>query len=99
MNKTEYLLACLSEECAEVQKNVGKALRFGLDDIDPNTKLGTNGELILEEFYHICAVVELLQEDGIIRKPSGYWKREMENDKKKRVTKFMEYSKQKGTLK
>lgn len=99
MNQTEYLLACLSEECSEVQKNVGKALRFGLDDMDPNTKIGTNAELILEEFYHICAVMELLQENGIIKKQSGYWQKEMKKDKIERVKKFMGYSKQKGTLK
>ncbi len=31
MNKTEYLLVCLAEECAEIQQAVDKALRFGLD--------------------------------------------------------------------
>ena len=99
MNTTEYLLSCLSEECAEVQKNVGKALRFGLDDMDQNTKIGTNCELILEEFYHICAMVEMLQENGSLKRHSNFFQEELINEKKKRVAKFMEYSKSKGTLK
>ena len=37
MNRTEHLLACLAEECAEVAQAVGKALRFGLDDGYPGT--------------------------------------------------------------
>ena len=36
MNKQEYLLTCLSEECAEIQQAVSKALRFGLDNYNPN---------------------------------------------------------------
>jgi len=32
MNRTEHLLVCLAEECAEVGQAVAKALRFGLDD-------------------------------------------------------------------
>jgi len=32
----EYLLTCLMEECAEVQKAATKALRFGLDDRGPD---------------------------------------------------------------
>lgn len=99
MNKTEYLLTCLAEECSEVQKNVGKALRFGLDDMDPNTKTGTNSELILEEFYHVCAIVEMLQENGDFKRHSNFFQEESINEKKRRVEKFMEYSKQKGTLK
>lgn len=36
MNTTEHLLVVLGEECAEVQQNIAKALRFGLDDHHPD---------------------------------------------------------------
>ena len=36
MNREEHLLTILSEECAEVIKDVSKALRFGLDDYPPD---------------------------------------------------------------
>jgi len=31
MNRTDHLLMCLIEECAEVQKVATKTLRFGFD--------------------------------------------------------------------
>ena len=67
MNKTEHLLACLAEECAEVQHAVAKALRFGLDD----GYLGaasTNAQDIAREFADVLAVVEMLEEDGALER-------------------------------
>jgi len=48
MNKTEYLLVCLAEECAEIQQAVDKALRFGLDVGFPGGKT-TNAQDISRE--------------------------------------------------
>ncbi len=35
LNKQTYLLICLIEECAEIIQCVCKAIRFGLDEIQP----------------------------------------------------------------
>ena len=53
-HNTEYqnhLLACIGEECGELQQAVGKALRFGLD-VDKETK-------IMDEFIDILGVMDL----------------------------------------
>jgi hypothetical protein len=39
MNKEQLYLTLLAEECAEVAKLASKAIRFGLDSIDPETRL------------------------------------------------------------
>ena len=75
MNKTEHLLACLAEECAEVQHAVAKALRFGLDDGYPGAA-STNAQDIAREFADVLAfmlnvlvhmdVNESEMQDGVI---------------------------------
>ena len=65
MNTTEYLLTCLTEECSEVIKDVCKAQRFGLDEIDPKTG-EANKDKIAQEAIEIVAIVELLEEHGIL---------------------------------
>lgn len=45
MNLKEHLLTVLSEECAEVQQAVSKALRFGAKDSRPGTD-STNAQEI-----------------------------------------------------
>lgn len=93
MNKSEHLLACLAEECAEVGQAVGKALRFGLNDKAPSHVL-TNAEYIANELGDVVALVEMLQELGLIPALDGM---HMEC-KKERVKHFMEYAEQRGAL-
>ena len=53
-HNTEYqnhLLACIGEECGELQQAVGKALRFGLD-ADKEKK-------IRDEFIDLLGVMDL----------------------------------------
>lgn len=94
MNKTEHLLTCLSEECAEIQQAVSKAVRFGLDDGHPESNT-TNAQDIERELTDLAAVIELLEEDGLItiKMPEQDIKQ-----KKDKVCKYMEYAKQRGTI-
>lgn len=93
MNRSEYLLTCLTEECAEVQQAVAKALRFGLDDGYPGRDT-TNAQDIASECVDILAIIELLQSEGLIEiiGPTT-------SKKKMKVLHYMEYSKERGTLK
>jgi hypothetical protein len=62
MTKTENLLTILAEECAETAQRVSKAIRFTLDEIQPNQEEDlTNAERIVYEFNDIVAVMEVLQ--------------------------------------
>jgi NTP pyrophosphatase (non-canonical NTP hydrolase) len=96
MNKTEHLLTCLAEECAEVAQACSKALRFGLDDKGPNHAL-TNAEYISRELSEVLAVFELLVEHTSVLLPNPYDDKAMA-EKKAKVLHYMEYAKQRGTL-
>lgn len=88
MNRTEHLLACLAEECAEVQHAVAKALRFGLDDGYPGAA-STNAQDIAREFIDVLAVMEMLEESGAIERlldPQAI------DRKKDRVNEYIEYA-------
>lgn len=50
MNKGEYLMVVAAEECAEIQENIAKAIRFGVDNHHPDKPETTNGYEILKEF-------------------------------------------------
>ncbi len=89
MNRTEYLLIVLAEECAEVAQVACKGLRFGLDDIGPGKK-ENNLRSLERELADLLAVVELL--DLSIRE-------EDKEAKFRKVAKYMEYSRKAGTLK
>lgn len=60
MDRIQYLLVCLSEECAELSKEVSKALRFGLNDAGPDSS-HTNIEKIKMEFNDLFAVMKMLK--------------------------------------
>lgn len=94
MNRTEHLLACLTEEAGEVAQAVGKALRFGLTDGYPGTDR-TNEQDIANEVCDLAAIVEMLVDCGAIPPP---WVRQRMAAKKAKVEEFMRYAEQRGTL-
>jgi hypothetical protein len=95
LNKTEHLLTCLIEECAEIQKAAAKALRFGLDDHAPDEPEVTNSEGIAYECIDLYAVIEMLEEIGAIPRLT---KPELIQQKKDKVSKYMEYAQDRGTI-
>jgi len=61
------VIAVLSEECAEVQQEIGKILRHGLDSKNPfDPKSVTNLEKLRIELGDILAALELLERVGLV---------------------------------
>ncbi len=94
MTTQEHLLTILGEECVETAQRASKALRFGLEEIEPGYTLA-NAERIMVEYDDIVAMVLMLQERGLL--PESKMSRV--KAKQEKVLKFLEYSRACGTLK
>jgi NTP pyrophosphatase (non-canonical NTP hydrolase) len=88
MNETQHLLVILAEECAEVAQRASKAVRFGLLEVQPGQQ-ENNVRRLERELADLLAVADLL---GLnVRQDDKAAKYE-------KVKKFMEYSREIGTL-
>jgi len=94
INKTQHLLICLAEECAEVQQRVTKILRFGIGEIQPGQELD-NGTRLTAEVTDLLAVLELLYAEGV---PVFGGTTQDLKAKKEKVLHFMEYARECGEL-
>jgi hypothetical protein len=65
MDRTEHLLTCLAEECAEVAQRVSKALRFGLHEVQRGQGQ-TNVGRICDELGDLIAVAAILRDERIL---------------------------------
>lgn len=65
MTRKELLLLQVMEECDEVSQRVSKALRFGLEEVQPEQEL-TNAERIIYEFSDLYAVIDMLYREGLL---------------------------------
>ncbi len=97
MNHIEHILSCVSEEAHEVGQRACKAVRFGLDEVQPSQSL-TNWERIVGEFHDLYSVLILLAEesgrDWIDLAPTP----EIIEAKRVRVEKFMLLAESTGAL-
>lgn len=96
LTKEQYLLNCLSEECAEVIQRVTKALRFGLLEVQDGQEL-TNAQRLVYEYNDLLGVVEILTELGTVP-IDGIGDRGQIDAKKDKLLKFMEHSRNAGIL-
>lgn len=94
MNKQDHLILKLSEEAVEVSKECHKALTFGIDD--RYNRMPSIRQKIVMELNDLFAVVEMLQDEGVL--PMIVVNEYLIDAKKKKVAKFMKYSKKKGKL-
>lgn len=88
MNEREHFLTVLSEECAEVAQRACKAIRFGLEEIQPGQE-ENNKRRLERELADLMATAELL--DLNIRDTD-------KDAKKEKLKKYMKYSREIGTL-
>lgn len=93
MNHSENLLVVASEECAEIQKEIAKALRFGTDNHHPDEPEKTNGERIIAEFHQLRAVMDMLVIQGILPAMTDSEISAIYRDKVEAVEKWEQYSK------
>lgn len=97
MNQVEHLLACLSEECAEVQHAVGKALRFGLHDMWPEKGV-TNSQQITIELLDVQAISILLYEHEALKRMGPQAEGTHVLKKRSRVLQLIDYARVRGIV-
>ena len=96
LTETDILLIQLMEEAAEVQKVCSKALRFGLEEVEPDKPMQlNNAERISRELADFLAVAKMLLAK---EKIPGYHNMQSMVDKTEKVKAFMEYSRKVGRL-
>jgi NTP pyrophosphatase (non-canonical NTP hydrolase) len=95
MNRTEHLLTCLAEECAEVAQRVSKALRFGLDEVQSGQNF-SNAERIVAELEDLAAVANILASEGAVR--SVRLTASIVDRKREKIERFMAISREQGVL-
>ncbi len=98
MTVQEYLLTCLMEECNEIAQRCSKALRFGMDEIQPGQHLN-NEQRIMDEIVDLRGVVREMQARGVFLKllePKYVTDRTAR--KREKIKQFMEYSASLGII-
>ena len=83
---TREIILILSEECAEVAKEVSKIMRFGPDQVKPG-KDKTNIQVLEEELGDLLAMIELLTDKNI-----GVSKQGLNKAKKAKFEKLKKWS-------
>ena len=88
MTREQHILTCLAEECAEVAQRASKAIRFGMDEVQPGQE--HDNKLRLEaELGDLMGACDML---GIVP-------RQVERDlKPARVERYMRLSQSLGML-
>ena len=94
MTREEHLLVILSEESAEVIKEISKILRFGVDEKEPGQDK-TNIEKLKTEINDFMAVIKMLVDDGFI-KESDLVNMDAVSKKEQKIEKYLELSKHLG---
>lgn len=100
MNRAEYLLATVGEEGSEVAHRVSKALRFGLDEVQPEQH-DTNGERIRSEVYDVIStyLIAAAENDSL---PPLHLDPDIITSitatKRRKIEKFMTISREQGVL-
>ncbi len=98
MTVYENLMVTAMEECAEIQKEISKALRFGINNHHPDEPEITNGGKILIEYQQLRAVINRLIMDGYIKGLEEKDSNLIYKNKLQKIEIFQQYSKEIGTI-
>lgn len=97
LDNQTHLLACLAEECAEIIKEVGKILRFGIDDKNFLMPEGqSNRERLTSELNDLMGVITMLEMNCVL--PVGWQNTEEQGAKVAKVIRCQAYSRKQGAL-
>lgn len=94
LNKPTYLLVCLIEECAEIIQRACKAIRFGMDEVQPGQNLN-NLDRISGEVDDFLGVAKMLEVEDCMVLHSD---RIAIEKKVAKVNQFMGLSRDRGLL-
>lgn len=94
MTRNEHLLTILAEECNEVAQRCSKAIRFGLEEIQPEQEYN-NAERIMHEIADLISVLHVCQESGLVPRTDA----NRLDAKTKKLVKYMSFSETMGTIK
>jgi hypothetical protein len=100
MTRQDHLLTIIAEECVETAQRATKALRFGIDEVQPGQDL-TNSERLMQEAIDLAAALEMLAEQSpVFRKiyEDSERTKKWRYEKIDKVNHFLEYSRQQGRL-
>ena len=97
MNKEQYLLTCLMEECAELSFACSKAIRFGMNS-DFMGKRPKSHEQINIEINDVQALIHMLHTEGFL--PLIPWAdtHNQRWEKEGKVEKWMQVSRELGIV-
>lgn len=98
MKHKENLMVVALEECAEIQQEISKALRFGVENHHPDEPFITNGERILKEFHQLRAVIDMLVVERIIPGLPEAEQHQIYRDKMDNIEKWEKYSRSIGQV-
>lgn len=97
LSREQHLLICLGEECAEVQKEISKILRFGLNDKPISSLAGNmldpNSVRLSQEIVDVQALIRMLIKEGV---PIKISQRDIIK-KCQKVETYIKYAQEKGT--
>lgn len=95
MNKTEYLLTKLSEECAEVIQRCTKAQTFGLNEKQPGQEL-SNITRLASELHDLFIILSIASNTDDLKEIAGFLDGSVDDQyslrRAEKVKKYMSYS-------
>lgn len=98
MRANENMLVVAMEECAEIQKEISKALRFGVNNYHPDEPEISNGLRIMREYHQLRAVMDRLVISRTIPGVSEEKAHEIYRSKIDDLEKWEKYSRSIGTV-
>ncbi len=94
LTREQYLLICLIEECQEVSQRATKALRFGMNEVQPGQNQNNMQRLVME-IADLTATLEIIANERIIDCDDEYYLKMIE-DKNIKIEKYYKYSQEQG---